>query len=186
MRKNKLSISGTGGGPSQFCPLSSIEEEISNLLHMEEAVSGLPTTSCFGTSGCNTSHVTLVSSDCPEEILDSPQNKNQKLNEDFLTAKRKRLSVINDRENLLKTQVEQQALYQNDSVTELREIRNDLKDLARYARKSHELKKEKLALCKEKFKFKKERNIQNQKIKLEKLELKRKMLELETEKGIRM
>ncbi|KNC31937.1 hypothetical protein FF38_03511 [Lucilia cuprina] len=64
MRKNKISISSTGGGVSQYCPLSSMEEQIINLLQMEEAVNGRATSTYFGTSS-NVSHHPLLQS--PQE-----------------------------------------------------------------------------------------------------------------------
>ncbi|XP_037807681.1 uncharacterized protein LOC119601054 isoform X1 [Lucilia sericata] len=190
MRKNKISISSTGGGVSQYCPLSSMEEQIINLLQMEEAVNGRATSTYFGTSS-NVSHDVSANKEPAEEVLLSSQNENYSLSESapadkrsclddsFKTAKRSRLSKQNDRDILLKTQVENQGIFHNESTKVLGDVRDSLKELVRYNRKKVELKERKLTFCKKKFEFKKEYKLQKQKTQIEKLELKKKILELE-------
>ena len=75
MRKNKISNSSTVGGVSQYCPLSSIEEHIINLFHMEEAVNGLATVTCFGAS-ISGIHAVSANKESAEEVLCSLQNEN--------------------------------------------------------------------------------------------------------------
>ncbi|XP_075157124.1 uncharacterized protein LOC142230363 [Haematobia irritans] len=191
MRKNKMSISSTGGGVSQYCPLSSMEEQIINLLHMEEAVNGLPSSTCFGTSA-NTSQVVSYISDVIEEVLLSPQNEDEPapaakrncLNESLQSAKRSRLSLQNERDSLLRTQVETQGIFHQESTKILGDIKCSLKELVRYNRKIFELKEKELALCKEKFEYEKKYKLQKQKNVIEKLELKKKILELELSKTL--
>ncbi|XP_067635254.1 uncharacterized protein [Eurosta solidaginis] len=48
MRRNKISVSGTGGGPSGFVPLTHLEEEVSKLLSADKSMSGTISTSRFG------------------------------------------------------------------------------------------------------------------------------------------
>lgn len=144
MRKNKLSISSTGGGPSQFCPLSAMEEQVVNLLHMEEAVNGLPKATCFGISGDNSSHITIVNNnDLTEKTSEATQIQNNNLDENLRATKRPRLSNLNERDNLLKTQVQNQGIFQKETANVLDGIRKDLKDLVRYHRKTFELKEKK-------------------------------------------
>lgn len=184
MRKNKLSISSTGGGPSQFCPLSAMEEQVVNLLHMEEAVNGLPKATCFGISGDNSSHITIVNNnDLTEKTSEATQIQNNNLDENLRATKRPRLSNFNERDNLLKTQVQNQGMFQKETANVLDGIRKDLKDLVRYHRKTFELKEKKMDFCKDKFNFKKECKLQKQKLELEKLELKKQILQLEIEKA---
>ncbi|KNC23195.1 hypothetical protein FF38_10068 [Lucilia cuprina] len=87
MRKNKISISSTGGGVSQYCPLSSMEEQIINLLQMEEAVNGRATSTYFGTSS-NVSHDVSANKEPAEEVLLSSQNENYSLSESAPADKR--------------------------------------------------------------------------------------------------
>ncbi|XP_039950051.1 uncharacterized protein LOC120767829 [Bactrocera tryoni] len=48
MRRNKISISGTGGGPPSHCSLTPLEEQVSELLAIEISVSGISGTSPSG------------------------------------------------------------------------------------------------------------------------------------------
>ncbi|XP_050338284.1 uncharacterized protein LOC126764670 [Bactrocera neohumeralis] len=48
MRRNKNNISGTGGGPSLFIPLSQLEQQLSELLSIEESINGMSGTLSFG------------------------------------------------------------------------------------------------------------------------------------------
>ncbi|XP_073832201.1 uncharacterized protein [Musca autumnalis] len=140
MRRNKVSISSTGGGVSNYCPLSPMEEQIINLLHMEEAVSGLPTSTWFGTSSNASQDVSTIN-DIVEAVLRSSQDENMNLNEpapaarrsldeSFQSAKRSRLSNQNERDNLLKTQVETQGIFHKESTKLLGYIHCTMKELA--------------------------------------------------------
>ncbi|XP_036321030.1 uncharacterized protein LOC118735410 [Rhagoletis pomonella] len=48
MRRNKHSISGTGGGRSNYCSLTQLKQKVSELLSMEESMSGMVGTLEFG------------------------------------------------------------------------------------------------------------------------------------------
>ncbi|XP_067614119.1 uncharacterized protein [Eurosta solidaginis] len=48
MRRNKTSVSGTGGGPSGVVALTHLEEEVSKLLSADKSMSGTISTSRFG------------------------------------------------------------------------------------------------------------------------------------------
>ncbi|XP_037814485.1 uncharacterized protein LOC119605442 [Lucilia sericata] len=174
MRKNKISISSTGGGVSQYCPLSSMEEQIINLLQMEEAVNGRATSTYFGTSS-NVSHDVSANKEPAEEVLLSSQNENYSLSESapadkrsclddsFKTAKRSRLSKQNERDILLKTQVENQGIFHNESTKVLGDVRDSLKELVRYNRKKVELKERNILQKKKNLNLKKNTSSKNKK-----------------------
>ncbi|TMW45135.1 hypothetical protein DOY81_009786 [Sarcophaga bullata] len=128
MLRNKMSMSSTGGGVSQYCPLSSMEEQVINLLRMEEAVNGLATVTCFGTSSAirddsaikESAEVFLSSQN--EVINESPHAaKRSSLDESFQTSKRSRLSH-HDRDNLLKTQVENHEISHKETTKLLGDV----------------------------------------------------------------
>ena len=48
LRRNKLNVGGTGGGPSKFIPLSPTEERVVELLQLHTAVDGVANAKSFG------------------------------------------------------------------------------------------------------------------------------------------
>lgn len=57
MRKNKTSISGTGGGPAKYCSFTPSEELVINLLNIDESVNGISKASVFGVHAENSGEV---------------------------------------------------------------------------------------------------------------------------------
>ncbi|XP_050338163.1 uncharacterized protein LOC126764499 [Bactrocera neohumeralis] len=79
MRRNKNNISGTGGGPSLFIPLSQLEQQVSELLSIEESINGMSGTLSFGAATSSMSEFVLKLSRSPErfhtwESCDAPPN----------------------------------------------------------------------------------------------------------------
>ncbi|XP_039969456.1 uncharacterized protein LOC120781320 [Bactrocera tryoni] len=129
MRRNKNNISGTGGGPSLFIPLSQLEQQVSELLSIEESINGMSGTLSFGAA---TSSMSEVNTDPTE-----PNTQNRELpqcSKVACTPHKKQQTPLNTQENelphcsnvtypprkkqqtLLEQQVENLIIFHNNSI----------------------------------------------------------------------
>ena len=75
MRRNKVSVGGTGGGPSRFVPLSSTEERVVELLQLHTLVDGIPNSKSFGiVNTVNTGMEIDLNTDTATVINDAPSS----------------------------------------------------------------------------------------------------------------
>lgn len=178
-------MSGTGGGPSRYFSLTPLEEEVASLLSMNDTVNGTPGIQNFGSNNnINGSDVVAGFTEAiNEEIQRNEHNENEVNSNVIYPPNQANLTAIPDgNNNLLKFQVQNQCAYHENSIKKLSEVCDNLKSISRYARKTFELKEEKLKLAKEKFEFKKKHAVEKNKLKKEKLEIKKKMLDLKIER----
>ncbi|XP_067628923.1 uncharacterized protein [Eurosta solidaginis] len=192
MRRNKTNIAGTGGGPSVYSALTPLEQQASDLLSMDQAVDGIAGTREFGARQAMT--------EVPSEILepafnndsDSVEMSEEENEQPFLLQQQQEpccsRSVLTPRkkQSLLERQVDNQIEYQSNSVKVLNEINDNLKNIARTMRITLKIKNKKLKFAKEQFVHKQRMDRENLRIKLNKLEIKKQMLdvELQTNKAI--
>jgi len=106
-------MSGTGGGPSKFFPLTPLEEEVASLLSMNDSVNGTPGIKNFG---CLVDEVesTEASPSGGDNVVDAMDRCHA--NETNIATQD---TTPDDKYNLLKTQVQNQIKYQEKSVKKL-------------------------------------------------------------------
>jgi len=171
MRKNNQSISGTGGGPARFCPLTTLEEDVSQLLRMDECVQGVANIPRFGVRNGNPAPVGLQQQSFETATIEGSNsdliNENEDVmdenddNDDESTQFNEPTIPIRSRRskksqlNLLEKQVENQMAYHTNSLKVLNEINQNLKKKNGLIEKRNKLEYMKYKLEKEKFEYKK-------------------------------
>ncbi|XP_055905526.1 uncharacterized protein LOC129941013 isoform X1 [Eupeodes corollae] len=139
----KINLSGTGGGPPKHHPLTPLEEKVSELLDLGEAIDGMNGSLSFGlqdtSMSCSQDH---KEAEMFEVIAETQTNDNisQKVN---LLHPRK---TPKKRQSLLKKQVEHQIRYQSNSTDALKEININLKGILKYQKRDSELNEKKLQI----------------------------------------
>lgn len=177
MRKNKSSIASTGGGPSTYCPLTELEEQVIRLMSMEEAVNGnsagrfgaeniVPEELAVGSEDSNT----VGTSQTEEATIDVGDLERPSTSSQAASFRRRSASTSAGRDQLLKTQVDNQIDYQQKSLAKQGEICDVLKDISRNLRKSREIEEKKLK--------------HRMQMDAEKLKMQREMLELKKIKAM--
>lgn len=195
MRKNKQNFTGTGGGPPNICSTTELEERAIALLSMREAVEGLSANK-FGINNAPTNFSTadhnLLEDELLLETVDDELGAEQQVH---LTLEQPQCSttsrpftpcpptpnrrVVSERQ-LLNRQVDNQIQYQEKMVKAMSDVNDNLKSLVRHSRRKLELKEKKMKLEEKKFEHKKKIDLENQRIKRAKLDVKEKMLALHT------
>ncbi|XP_054085778.1 uncharacterized protein LOC128921651 [Zeugodacus cucurbitae] len=119
MRRNKLSISGTGGGPSSHCSLTPLEEQVSELLAMEISVSGISGTLEFGAA--------QLTQPSESDITTDEFRQNEPMPVDEMPHCSRRRVAPQKKDSLLNKQVDNQISYHKGSLKVLSEINENLK-----------------------------------------------------------
>ncbi|XP_017469040.1 PREDICTED: uncharacterized protein LOC108361017 isoform X1 [Rhagoletis zephyria] len=183
LRRNKESMSGTGGGPSRFCSLTATEEQVVALLNIDESINGETETMRFGatTFGDPASSSPLDCINLEPEEYPSNDAENQPPNAIpttppiVIAPPNRARSLPLGKDNLLKLQVENQCQYHENSMKKLDEVCDNLNSLSRYFKRNVELEEAKLQLKREKFEFFKKNEKKKRKLKLKALKLKAKL-----------
>ncbi|XP_046810838.1 uncharacterized protein LOC124420775 [Lucilia cuprina] len=157
-RRNKSSLSGTGGGISNFCSLTQLEQQVADLLAINESVDGMSGTYRYGAKRKRTSSASATevptqvddidmdttANDLAETLADISNGQNT------VTPRSRRNRNVSNKDNLLTKQVENQIKYQENSLelltkidenqkgsnNELKEINKNLLTLNKYLKRS--------------------------------------------------
>jgi len=159
---------GTGGGPSRYCPLSPLEEQVVQLLSFDGTIDGVSAKS-FGAACAFTkdnSPSASTSNSPPEEVIEvndvqadcvngniQPQSVPAKF------TKRNSSTPKKDYAMLLEKQVENQTCFQESSVEMLELINQNLSTLVQENKKRYKLELLKYQLEKKKFDLMKRRMV---------------------------
>ncbi|XP_017475228.1 PREDICTED: uncharacterized protein LOC108365647 [Rhagoletis zephyria] len=168
---NRRETVATGGGPYVQQSLTPLEQTVDELLHLQEAVN--PSGSTFGANIQETEGNDRNDSSQPEA-----QDEEMDLSATSTQARRR--MTVEDRENIRLSALERQSEVQEVLCSRVSGIEKRLEEISRYARKTYEIKKEKLNLLKMKEQRKKEENLEKNRQHKEKMEMKLKELELKT------
>ncbi|XP_055902716.1 uncharacterized protein LOC129938914 isoform X2 [Eupeodes corollae] len=201
LRKNRINISATGGGPPKYYSLNALEEKVIELLDLNQAVDGMQRSLCFGvahetnsnsqledyTESVGASVVGIENAD-EECIFDTTVDFETSLNTQRAEKEnipRQRITPKKRQNALLENQISHQIEYQNNMFMAMREVNDNLKSIVKYKKRNYELnekkytlKKDKQKFAKEKFEFKKLCAIEKNKNLVLKLELKKEILKL--------
>ncbi|XP_049302181.1 uncharacterized protein LOC125775575 [Bactrocera dorsalis] len=121
MRRNKVSISGTGGGPPSHCTLTPLEEQVSELLAMEISVSGISGTSEFGAAQLTQPSGSDITTDEFRQNEQTPVDERPHCSQQRVAPQKK--------DSLLNKQVDNRIAYHKGSLKVLSEINENLKIL---------------------------------------------------------
>lgn len=145
-RRNKNSISGTGGGPNNFCSLTVEEQKVSDLLSINVAVNGMSGTSDFGarnissespTSAIVTGVENVEQSNIiilNDELLQPPEPSYEELNT-YTPHRSRRKQDGTKNDVLLHKQVENQIAFQENSLKILTAIDRNQKIVILFLKK---------------------------------------------------
>jgi len=158
---------GTGGGPSRFCPLSPLEEQVVALLSYEATTDGVAAKT-FGVArkGGRENSPSASTSRSPPELSftlddDTIEYVNEESQPNSSTANAaKTTNIPRGKKNyisLLETQIENQAAYQESSVEVLQEINKNLETLIKQNKQRFKLELMKFQLEKNKLELMKRR-----------------------------
>ncbi|XP_065359735.1 uncharacterized protein LOC135961140 [Calliphora vicina] len=211
-KRNKIGISGTGGGPSSYCALTPQEQEVCDLLAINVSVHGMSGRKDFGAStptntGPSTSLAEIIAENdnveenvhVMDDSIETEEHNVENLNVNT-SHRPRRNERLSSKESLIKKQVENQIAFQENSLKVLKdidinqqnnnkfleEIRLDIADIKRYSKRKCDIEERKLKLAKEKFEFKKKIELEKTKRKIVHLELKKQMFDLESAKYNKM
>ncbi|XP_017461173.1 PREDICTED: uncharacterized protein LOC108354504 isoform X2 [Rhagoletis zephyria] len=191
LRKNKNSLADTGGGPSKYCSLTPLEEQVERLMAMGEAIDGTVGASNFGSIYAGQDAERSISSeavgenfaDCDDVMeICLESNENATSQQQTPVKRTRRVSKVVEKDALLRKQVENQATFHADCLSELGKIHDDLKYLGKHMKKNNELKEKKLKLQIGKFNYKKEMDLEKRKLMINKLKLKQQLLEIKLQR----
>ncbi|XP_049304057.1 uncharacterized protein LOC125776347 isoform X2 [Bactrocera dorsalis] len=171
MRRNKVSISGTGGGPPSHYSLTPLEEQVSELLAMEISVSGISGASEFGAA--------QLTQPSGSDITTDEFRQNEPTPVDEMPHCSRQRVAPQKKDSLLNKQVDNQIAYHKGSLKVLSESNENLKVISKCMKKKHKMAKRKYILAVEKFEHKKRIDLDKTKLKFATLELKKQMLEIE-------
>lgn len=196
LKLNKLSISGTGGGPSKLQTFSAIEEAVIRLVNLNSAVDGIVEARALGDNDLDLPNAT----DCntindngneASEIIDNINLETQPVR----TTNLRRTEEITERqaEKLIQKQIDiQQIFHQNinqkiESLTNMvAEGNRSLRRLVRLKEKSLDIKKRELVLKEREmklreseFNLREREKLEKRKLKVQELEIKKQKLELQ-------
>lgn len=193
-RRNKNSISGTGGGPNNFCSINVAVNGMSGTsdfgarnISSESPTSAIVT----GVENVEQSNIIILN----DELLQPPEPSYEELNT-YTPHRSRRKQDGTKNDVLLHKQVENQIAFQENSLkiltaidrnqknfnTTLKEINNNIADVKKYQKRNCDLKERKLKLAKEKFEFMEKMELEKSKRKMAHLELKKQIFELESAK----
>ncbi|XP_049302065.1 uncharacterized protein LOC125775464 [Bactrocera dorsalis] len=128
MGRNKVSISGTGGGPPSHCSLTPLEEQVSELLAMEISVSGISGTSEFGAA--------QLTQPSGSDITTDEFRQNEPTPVDEMPHCSRQRVAPQKKDSLLNKQVDNQIAYHKDSLKVLSEINENLKIISKCMKKN--------------------------------------------------
>lgn len=161
LTENKTRISATGAGPSKFCSFTPLEMKVISQFKLDEPVDEIPSANAIGDFKNNIGIVPLSIQETEAESSDENSREPEG----------------RKRENFLEKQLQNQNDYQKKSLLVLTKISDSLQYIGRYERKNVELKEKLYNLAKDKFSHKQKTDMEKTKIKIEKLQMKRAMLQ---------
>lgn len=188
LKLNKLSISGTGGGPSRLQVFSPTEEAVIQLIDLNTSVNGFVSTPSLGDNILELPNLSEDQTPILSEIMLDDNNNDSNSNNDLepQATSRKTTSTKVTRDHLIQKQINlQQTFHENltKKIDSLVNIVNDcsksLKRQVRLKEKTYDLKKRALELKERKINLKEKDRLENRRLKVEKLEIKRQKLELQ-------
>ncbi|XP_036342731.1 uncharacterized protein LOC118752010 [Rhagoletis pomonella] len=194
VRKNKLHMSGTGGGPAKTSSLNSVELRAMELLQINEAVDGIAGSQKFGAGRseatnsieCETAPTTPnYATDLQDraELPPSTPPSYSQVSPNCSTVR----SRTQSKSNLLKMQVYGQKKFHKDCTRILKDVNYNLKSIAKTNKKSVEQMEERIEIERQKLKFAKlkheykvKSDMERNKIRISKLRLKQQLLDVNT------
>lgn len=193
---NKKSIVGTGGGPNREVPLSALEEDVSALLSLGNTVEGEAGESSFGLRNPFCSAATLgrsttldvsasAATSDPSTLTAVDEFENgegigtEYTNTPRQTPRKRRAEDVNESLDLLKRQVCVQEKMQQSIENGLHENKKYLIELVAETRKKRKVLEKFYDLHKTDMEDKRRHALEMEQIQKEKLEVKRKKLELQ-------
>lgn len=190
-----------------MCSFTALEEGVIDLLEMKEAVDGMSGVRKFGVinstppTGDDTGTATS-SNDVEQDVahmLNCITNNMTEADELVTAPSPPRCSsaartpitrrspfnrAVPKKQTLLEKQVNGQMEYHKSSISLLEEVNSNLKSLVRYKRRQVDIEEKNYKLAKRKFDHEIKLSVENQKLKLAKLNLKREMLEIERNRNL--
>ncbi|XP_018786951.1 PREDICTED: uncharacterized protein LOC108967777 [Bactrocera latifrons] len=160
-RKNKLHMSGTGGGPAKVHSFNSVELRAFDLLQINQAVDGIADAQKFdaGTSEVTQSYQSETADLSTQKDISDLQNFEElpPLTPPSRTQTSPKCSTVWSRtgtkNNLLKMQVDGQIKFHSDCTKILKDVNYNLKSLVKSNKKLVEQNEEKIELERQKLKF---------------------------------
>lgn len=182
-----------------MCSFTALEESVINLLQMKEAVDGMSGVRKFGANSTYTTGddtATGTSNNAEQDVYtvhDYMCNQHDMGETDELvsapspprcssTARTPRAPfnrAVPKKQTLLEQQVNNQMEYHKRSISVLEEISSSLKSLVKYKRRQVDIDEKNYKLAKRKFDHELKLDVENKKLKVAKLELKKEMIEIE-------
>lgn len=198
LKLNKLSISGTGGGPSKLQTFSAIEEAVIKLVNLNSAVDGIEEARAMGDNNLDLPNITEYNTINDNQNEANSEHSDNNINletQPARTTNLRRTKEITERqsEKLIQKQIDlQQTFHQNinqklESLTNMvAEGNSSLRRLVRLKEKSLEIKKREivlkereLKLRESEFNLKEREKLEKRKLKVQELEIKKQKLELQ-------